>query len=70
MRQTQSFTLLLTLCVGFGFVLGLSYCQITKPLQTVPGQDKLDTELAKIKALQDRETAKIKALADSEGRKP
>jgi len=67
-KQAQSFPLFLALCMGF--VLGLSYCHITKPLETVPGQDKLDTELAKIKALQDRETAKIKALADNESRKP
>ncbi len=68
MKQAQSFTLLPALCIGFA--LGLSYSHITKPLETVPGQHKLDAELAKIKALQDRETAKIKALSDNEGRKP
>ena len=68
MKRTQSFALLIVLCVGF--VLGLGYSHIAKPLEPVPGQDKLDAELAKIKALQDRESAKIQALAQSEGRKP
>jgi hypothetical protein len=67
-KQAQSFLPFLALCMGF--VLGLSYCHITKPLEAVPGQHKLDAELAKIKALQDREAAKIKALSGNEGWKP
>lgn len=45
MKQTKSVALLLALCIGF--VLGLGYSHITKPLEPVPGQHKLDAEPVK-----------------------